>query len=209
MSEGGRDRAQARSDTSRLETFADGVMAIAITLLILDVRVPQPHAGVTLGRQLLELWPAYAAYVTSFLTIGVIWVNHHRMFTLIRSSTHSFLMLNVVFLMVVAFLPFPTALVADYIRTPNAVRMATITYGITMIVLALMFNAVWIYASAGRRLLIDGVDDESIRKGTRSYRMGPVVYSVVTLLAFVDPFISLGLCAALAVYWLLPGSGPG
>jgi uncharacterized membrane protein len=118
-------------------------------------------------------------------------------------------MLNVVFLMVVAFLPFPTALVAEYVRTPNAVRMATVTYGLTMIALALMFNAVWIYASSGRRLLIDGIDDESIRKGTRSYRMGPVVYAVVTLLAFVNPFISLGLFAALAVYWLLPSSGPG
>ena len=87
------------SDTARLETFADGVMAIAITLLVLEIRVP-PHAPGRLGHALAEQWPSYAAYVVSFLSIGVIWVNHHRMFKLIERITHNFLMLNVVFLMV-------------------------------------------------------------------------------------------------------------
>jgi uncharacterized membrane protein len=201
-------RAEGQSDTSRLETFADGVMAVAITLLILEVHVPQ-HAEGRLGQALIHLWPAYAAYVTSFLTIGVIWVNHHRMFKLIERTTHTFLMLNVAFLMVVSFVPFVTAMVGDYIRSESSVRVAALSYGIVMIALALMFNAVWLYAAKDHRLLVEGLRDEDIAAGTKSYRLGPVIYTVVTLLAFVNPYVSLALYAALAAYWLLPGSGPG
>jgi uncharacterized membrane protein len=200
--------AASTSDTGRLETFADGVMAIAITLLILEVRVPEHESG-RLGHALLDAWPSYAAYVTSFLTIGVIWVNHHRMFNVIERSTHAFLMLNVVFLMAVSFLPFPTALVADAIRAHDGVRIATFVYGGTMVLIAVMFNLVWGYASAGHRLLVEGLELESIRKGTRSYRRGPLLYLVLTLLAVINPFISLAAFAALAAYWLLPTAGPG
>ena len=90
------------SDTGRLETFADGVIAIAITLLILEVKVP-PVGGEQLASAVVHAWPSYAGYVVSFLTIGVIWVNHHHMFKLIGRTTHAFLILNVVFLMTIAF----------------------------------------------------------------------------------------------------------
>lgn len=200
--------AGSTSDTGRLETFADGVMAIAITLLILEVRVPEHEPG-RLAHALADQWPSYAAYVTSFLTIGVIWVNHHRMFKLIQRVTHSFLMLNVLFLMVVAFLPFPTALVAEAIKAHDGVRAATFVYGGTMVLTAIMFNLVWGYASAGHRLLVDGLDPESIRKGTNSYRKGPLLYLVLTLPAIFNPFISLAAFALLAGYWLLPSAGPG
>jgi len=123
------------SDTARLETFADGVMAIAITLLILDVHVPPP-SGRSLWSALAEEWPSYAGYVVSFLTIGIIWVNHHQMFKLIGRVTHGFLMMNVIFLMTIAFLPFPTALVADYIRIPDSRTAATVVYGLTMVAIA-------------------------------------------------------------------------
>jgi TMEM175 potassium channel family protein len=200
--------AHPTSDTSRLETFADGVMAIAITLLVLEIRVPTHEPG-GLGHALLDEWPSFAAYVTSFLTIGVIWVNHHRMFKLIERTTHSFLMLNIVFLMVVSFIPFPTALVATSIKAHDGVRVATFVYGGTMVVLAIMFNLVWGYASAGQRLLVRGLDPESLRKGTASYRKGPLLYLVLTLPAIFNPFISLAAFAALAAYWLLPTAGPG
>lgn len=203
-----RPAASLGSDTGRLETFADGVMAIAITLLILEVRVPSHEPG-RLGHALLELWPSYAAYVTSFLTIGVIWVNHHRMFKLIQRTTHSFLMLNVMFLMVVSFLPFPTALVGTAIKEHDGVRTATFVYGGTMVALAIMFNLVWGYAAKGHRLLVPGLDPATLAKGTRSYRKGPVLYLVISLLALINPFISLAAFAALAAYWLLPSAGPG
>jgi uncharacterized membrane protein len=200
--------AGSTSDTGRLETFADGVMAIAITLLVLEIRVPAHQPG-RLGHALLEQWPSYAAYVTSFLTIGVIWVNHHRMFKLIERVTHSFLMLNVMFLMVVSFIPFPTALVAEAIKAHDGVRASTFVYGGTMVLLAVMFNLVWGYASAGHRLLVHDLDPEYVRQGTRSYRKGPLLYVVLTLPAVFNPYISLAAFAILAAYWLLPTAGPG
>jgi uncharacterized membrane protein len=189
--------------------FADGVMAIAITLLVLEIRVPQVEAGHSLAKALADQWPSYVAYVTSFLTIGIVWVNHHRMFKLISRSNHTFLMINIAFLMVIAFMPFPTALVANYVRQRHEVRTAALVYGGTMILLALMFNAVWSYASMGHRLLVEGVDPESIRRGTASYRKGPVIYAAITLIALVNPYVSLALFVVLAGYWLLPSSGPG
>jgi uncharacterized membrane protein len=195
------------SETGRLETFADGVIAIAITLLILEVKVPGVP-GKRLGADVLHIWPSYAGYVVSFLTIGVIWVNHHHMFKLIQRTTHAFLMLNVVFLMTIAFLPWPTALVAAYIRDPSGRQVAAVVYGLAMVSIAVMFNLVWHYAADRGRLLIPGVDREAIARINRSYLMGPIVYGIATAMAPVNAFLSLSIYAALAVYWLLPGTGP-
>jgi len=193
------------SDTARLETFADGVMAIAITLLILEVKIP--HTEESLTTALAAQWPSYAGYVVSFLTIGIIWVNHHQMFKLIGHVTHGFLMLNVIFLMTIAFLPFPTALVADYIKVPDARTAATVVYGLNMVAVAVMFNVVWRSASRGGRLLISGVDHAGIDRISKSYLGGPIAYTIATLVALVSPFLSLGIFAAMALFWLLPSSG--
>jgi uncharacterized membrane protein len=195
------------SETGRLETFADGVIAIAITLLILEVKVPGVP-GKRLGADVLHIWPSYAGYVVSFLTIGVIWVNHHHMFKLIRRTTHAFLMLNVVFLMTIAFLPWPTALVAAYIRDPSGRHVAAFVYGVTMVSIAVMFNLVWWYAASRGRLLVSGIDPAEIARINRSYLMGPIVYGIAAAVAPVNAFASLSIYAALAVYWLLPGTGP-
>jgi len=144
----------------------------------------------------------------SFLTIGVIWVNHHHMFKLIERTTHAFLMLNVVFLMTIAFLPWPTALVAEYIRDPDGRHVAAAVYGLTMVAIAVMFNVVWWYATKRGRLLVPGVDSEAVARTSRSYRLGPIVYGAATLIAPLNAFLSLSIYAALAVYWLLPGTGP-
>src|SRR5437868_7071373 len=181
-------------------------MAIAITLLILDVHVPPP-SGASLWSALAEEWPSYAGYVVSFLTIGIIWVNHHQMFKLIGRVTHGFLMLNVIFLMTIAFLPFPTALVADYIRIPDSRTAATVVYGLTMVAIAIMFNVVWRSASRAGRLLVAGVDQAGADRISRSYLGGPIAYTVTTLVALVSPFLALGMFAAIALYWLLPSSG--
>ncbi len=182
-------------------------MAIAITLLVLEVRVPT-HS-LHLARDLARAWPSYLAYGTSFLTIGIIWANHHRMFKIIERTTFAFLMINVLFLMVVAFIPFPTLLVAEYIRVDSGRKVALLVYGGTMTLTAIMFNLVWAYASKGGRMLSASVDAESIRKGTRSYRKGPVLYLAITLLALWEPYVSLALFMAYAVWWLFPSSGPG
>src|SRR3954471_18059304 len=194
------------SDTSRLETFADGVMAIAITLLILEVRVPAV-GGRSLSTELAAECRGYAGYAVSFLTIGIIWVNHHQMFKLIGRVTHGFLMLNVIFLMTIAFLPFPTALLADFIRVPDSRTAATVVYGLNMIAIAVMFNVVWRSASRNGRLLVPGVDKAGVDRISRSHLGGPIACTVATLVAFVSPFLSLGIFAAMALFWLLPSSG--
>lgn len=196
------------TETARLETFADGVMAIAITLLALEIAVPEIGPEESLARALADQWPSYAAYVVSFLMIGVIWVNHHHLFGVIERSNHTFLMLNVLFLMTIAILPWPTALVAEYVQEGGERTTAAIVYGLTMTSIAVMFNVVWRYASNGLRLLPGDVDREELARINRSYLSGPIVYGVATLIAFANPWASLAIFAALALYWLLPGSGP-
>src|SRR5579883_2275203 len=116
--------------TGRLEAFSDGVFAVAITLLIFNVQVPHVEDA-AVGRALLAQWPAYASYVVSFLTIGIIWVNHHGLFTRVQRIDRVLLFLNLALLMVVAFLPFPTALLGEYILGQQASRIAALVYGAT------------------------------------------------------------------------------
>lgn len=196
------------ADTSRLETFADGVMAIAITLLILDIKVPETSGGESLTTALLDQWPSYVAYFVSFITIGIIWINHHHMFKLVRRADHTFLVLNVVFLLTIAALPFPTALLADYARDLDGRTAAALVYGGTMFLIAVMFNLTWRYASSGHRLLFAGVSDKMIRRTNNSYLLGPTIYGAAALLSLVNPLISMGIYAAFAIYWLMPGTGP-
>ena len=133
------------TNTGRLETFADGVFAIAITLLVLGIRVP--GATEDLAQALGAQWPSFFAYAVSFLTIGIMWVQHHRLFTVIGRSNPSFAMINVVFLMFIAFVPYPTEVLAQHVNTPGW-TLATFLYGGTMVAIAILFNAIWAYAAS-------------------------------------------------------------
>src|SRR5205823_5389004 len=157
--------------TARLETFSDGVFAIAATLLILDVHASGPH----LGHALVHAWPGYAAYAVSFLTIGIMWINHHTVFSQIGRVDRTFLLVNVIFLMLVAFVPFPTRLVAEHLRKDGA-EAAALAYGITLTTTAVFYNALWLYAALGRRLLHREADDRVVRGITVSYLPGPLIY---------------------------------
>ncbi len=136
---------------ARVEAFSDGVFAIAITLLILEIRIPEGTEDV--GAALLHIWPSYLAYVTSFLTIGVIWLNHHLVFTLLSRVDRVLVAINTVMLMVVAFIPFPTRLVAEFLRKPQAEDDAALAYAVTFVVLALVFELWWRWITSGRRLV--------------------------------------------------------
>src|SRR5438046_10755040 len=138
--------------TARLEAFSDGVFAIAITLLIIEVHVPGHEHAATRGHELLRLWPSYLGYLTSFLSIGVMWINHHYVFELIARVDRTMLLLNMLLLMMIAFVPFPTAVLAQFVETDGA-RAAAFLYGATMSLTAITYFAWWRYASAGRRLI--------------------------------------------------------
>jgi len=193
------------TDTSRLETFADGVFAIAITLLVLGIRVPD--ANEDLAHALGAQWPSFFAYVVSFLTIGIMWVQHHRLFTVIGRSNPTFAMINVIFLMFIAFVPYPTEVLAQHVNTPGW-TLATFLYGGTMVVIAIMFNAIWAYAASRNGHLLHEKVAIAVRdSGARGYWLGPPLYGVITLLALVNPLLSLIGFAAYAAYWALPISG--
>jgi uncharacterized membrane protein len=190
-------------ETARLETFADGVFAIAATLLIIDVTAD--GKGGALGAALAHAWPSYLAYGISFLTIGIIWVNHHACFQQIGRADRTFLFINVFFLMVVAFMPFPTRLVAEHIRDDGA-RDAALSYGLTMIALAIGFAAFWFYASVGNRLLRSDADPRAVRGISRSYIPGTPLYTTATLLAFWSPTVSVCCFGAVTVFYVLEGA---
>jgi uncharacterized membrane protein len=187
--------------TTRLEAFADGVFAIAATLLILNVTV----SGAPLARELVQIWPSYAAYAVSFLTIGIIWVNHHTVMGQVARVDRLFLFLNVLFLMFVAFIPFPTRLLAEYINTPGA-SAAAVAFGVTLTITAIWFNLLWRYAANGRRLLREDADELLVEGIGRSYLPGPFIYLAATLVGLASPLASAGLYAAIAVFYVLESS---
>lgn len=188
--------------THRLEAFGDGVFAIAATLLILNVAVTGLKP---LGRELIDIWPSYAAYAVAFLTIGVIWANHHTVIDQCKQVNRLFLLLNAIFLMLVAFFPFPTRLLAENLTSEGA-RAAAIAYGVTGTLTAVMFNVVWLYASAGGRLLRDDADRRVVEGITRSYLPGPLIYLAATLLALVNPLLSAAIFAFVPVFYVVESS---
>jgi uncharacterized membrane protein len=188
--------------TGRVEAFSDGVFAIAITLLILTVE--PPRGGAHLGHELLRLWPAYLAYAISFLTVGIMWVNHHTVFRHFARVDRPLLLLNIGLLMLIAFVPFPTRVAAEFIRSGDDRRAAALLYGTTMTITAIFFFAVWFYGS--RRLLRDDSDRREVSGITRSYMPGAPTYGLATLVAFVNASASLALFAAIAVFYALSSS---
>jgi uncharacterized membrane protein len=196
--------AMAASETARIEAFSDGVFAIAITLLVLDLKVPKElESGHSLASALMIQWPAYLAFVTSFLTILVMWVNHHRMFTLIERSDDRLLLFNGLLLMGVTLVPFPTSLVAEHLRLAGE-RTAAIVFNCTFVYLALCFNLLWRTAAVGDRLLNPACDRTAVRNIFESYRWGPLLYGLGLALAFVSVGASLALNLGLAIFFALP-----
>jgi uncharacterized membrane protein len=190
--------------TSRLETFADGVFAIAATLLILNVDA-QVSDVPDLGSRLLHIWPSYLAYAVSFVTIGIMWVNHHTVMSQIDRTDRRFLLATVGLLMCIAFVPFPTRLVAEHVRGEGA-RDAALAYGFTMVATAIMFSVTWFYAARGNRLLRADADPAVVIGISRSYLPGPWIYLGATLIAFASPTASVLLFMATALFYVVESS---
>ena len=192
-------------ETSRVEAFSDGVFAIAITLLILEIRVP-PGDGLTsnekLRAMLLELWPSYFAFTLSFAAILIMWINHHGFFKYLRTIDARFLYANGFLLFMVTFIPFPTAVLAKYINTTSANTAAAFFCG-TMILLSVAYNVLWFSAAYKRRLIKDSIKDSLIIKIRNAYWFGFAVYGTSFALAFYHAFLGLGLCISLWLLWIV------
>jgi uncharacterized membrane protein len=191
-------------ETGRAEAFSDGVFAIAITLLILALGVDQALAKGTLKHQLLHLWPAYIAYTVSFVTIGIMWVNHHAVFRHFARVDRPLLLLNILLLMCISFTPFPTRIIAEHAQTDADRKAAALLYGITMTCTAICFFAVWIYGS--RRLLRSDADPREVSGITRSYLPGAPTYATATLVALVSPVASLIMFGLIAIFYAISSS---
>ncbi len=192
--------------TGRLEAFSDGVFAIAVTLLVLELRAPLPgtlHEGESLLHALGQEWPSFLAFVTSFATVLIVWINHHNLFQMIRRNDHTFMLINGFFLLIVTFIPFPTNVLAEYIREPDA-RTASVFYAGSFLVLAIAFNVVWRYASHNGRLLARDADARLVSLINKQFRMGPLTYLLGVVAALINGIAGFVLVTILAAYWALP-----
>jgi uncharacterized membrane protein len=191
--------------TNRVEAFSDGVIAIAITLLILEIGVPHVK-GDRLLDALAHEWPSYAAYVVSFVTIGIMWVNHHALFDHVRTVDRGLLFVNLFLLLAIAFIPFPTALLAAYLRDSDGGRAAAVVYCLTYLIVGLGYVALWRYLHRHPGLREPSLTDEGVARALRRTWRGPATYAVAALLSLLSPYAALVVCGAVAVYFVLPYS---
>jgi len=186
--------------TDRLEIFSDGVIAIAITLLVLDVRVPVAKDG-ALFHDLVTHWTSYVAYLLSFAVVGIIWVAHHSMFEHIATADRGLLFWNLALLAGIAFVPFPTELLAEYAHDGGRnAQVATAVYSATMTVIGLAFLAIWMHLARHPELLGEDADAANLRRSIKRSLVSPIVYGLTIGLAFVSPPACLAVYALLAVY---------
>ena len=190
--------------TDRLEAFSDGVFAVAATLLVLNLSVSKRGS---LAANLAHEWPHYATYVVSFLTIGIIWLNHHAQFQRIERPDRTLMVLNLFLLMFVTLTPFPTGLLAKYLRTGSDEHVAAAVYAATMLAMSIAFFSLYIWA-AHKRLFAGWIDERQATYLLWRNGAGLTVYAAAIGLAFVSAVVSLVLCGAVAVFYLLPGRTP-
>ena len=194
--------------TSRLESFSDGVIAVAITLLVLGITIPNPGPGhPSLAHQLGHQWPQYAAYVVSFVTIGIIWINHHAMITRLDRADHSILILNLLLLMTIGILPFATGVMASYLRNPQGQSLAAAVYSGCFLLMSVAFGTL------NRHILLNRTHMMAAELALNDRRrilarsaIGLAPYLVATILAFVSAYATLAICAAMALYYALPAA---
>jgi uncharacterized membrane protein len=191
--------------TNRLESFSDGVIAVAITLLVLGISVPEPGSGRSLAHELGVRWPEYAAYVTSFVTIGIIWINHHAMISRLREADHVILILNVLLLMSIGILPFATSLMATYLREPHGQTLAAAVYSGSFLIMSVFFSVLNRNILLGKpHLLRQPLSLERRRQVFHRSMTGLAPYAIATALALVSPYLTLVICAAMGAFYARP-----
>lgn len=186
-------------ETTRLEAFSDGVFAISITLLALEVRVPHGE-GLRLSEELVALWPAYVAYLLSFLTILVLWLNHHALLLWMHRMRGNVLVANGVLLMLIALVPFTATLVGRFLGTPDA-RFAVSAYAGLFLAINLAFLWLWRMVHARRRV-VPNLPEREARSTDRWLAVGIVGYAVATAVALVHPWAGLAVSMVMVLFWL-------
>jgi len=194
-------------DTLRLEAFSDGVIAIAITLLVLEIAIPSLEAtddGAELWSALRDLWPSYVAYFLSFFTIGILWANHHEIFTHIERTDRYLVLINLGLLLGIGFLPFSTAVLAEYLGHDGE-KAATTFYTGTFLGIAILYNLIWIYP---RRFGLIGADADphEIESIDRAFSLGIPGYLLAFGVSFLSSTAALALVFLLALVYLVPVS---
>ncbi len=187
--------------SNRLEAFRDGVFAIAATLLVLELHVPTAGSG-PLWPQIVARWASYACYVVSFLTIGIIWVNHHSLFALVTRVDRPLLFLNLLLVMVVSLLPFPTALLAEWVADEGQAPVAAAILGCVFLLMGLAMGGIWLYAVLRQDLAGPGFDRASARASIPRFAAGNVVYVIGIGLSFLSPLVSLLLYGLVAISYI-------
>jgi uncharacterized membrane protein len=186
---------------ARVETFSDGVFAIAITLLVLTIAQPVTKDYLDLRHALLDRWPALAAYAVSFVVIGIMWVNHHTVFSHLRRIDRGLYYWNLALLMTIVFIPYPTEVFGEALRQGHGARTAAVLYSITMTVNALMWSGLWLHASRHRRLLNDEFPESQRTVSTLLFNGGAVLYLISVGMAFINAYLCLVFQAVLALYY--------
>jgi len=182
----------------RLHALVDGVFAIAITLLVLDL--PRPANSAHLTRDLLHDWPTYVAYLVSFATIGIVWIEHHGMMSAVREVNRRFLERTLLFLLFVSIIPWPTSIAAGYATHGSQARPAAVLYATTMLLMGLSFSLSWRYLAEHPSLVAASARAGS-RPGTRRALVGGLVYLVAIAVALASPSASFAIDALIALYF--------
>jgi uncharacterized membrane protein len=196
-----------REETSRIEAFSDGVFAIAITLLVLTLQVPNVHGG--LWQALLDEWPQFAGYLTSFAIIGIMWVNHHSMFRTIVRSDRVLLFLNLLLLLWTALLPFPTNLIARYLGDGGTdAAVAEAVYSANLTLAAIAFSLIWIHAVRGGRLIASPLTPKAERQAIVRFSVGTLVYAATIGISFLSPGAALAIQFVVAAYYVFEQLAP-
>ena len=187
---------------NRLEAFSDGVFAVAITLLVLEINVP---GGENLWHQLKEEWPSFASFFVSFWVIGIIWVNHHGVIDHLQRANRTLLYFNLLVLMSVVLIPFSTALMAEHLKSGADEHVAAAVYAGAFVLMALAFGSMWEYITRHREELGVELSDAEVRSLTRSFHLGIPFYLVALAVAFISPAIVLVIIGAMALYYMVSG----
>jgi uncharacterized membrane protein len=196
--------------TGRLEAFSDGVFAIAITLLIIEIKVPS-HKMLeeqTLMHYIGAQWPKYFAYVFSFINLGIYWANHHYLFRLFRRTDHYFNLLNVLFLMTIAFIPYPAGILGEYImdtvHRPSAISFFTLSIWFP----AMAWLLIWLYAKHNGRLTDPRLSAAFIRKLTRLFLFSNILFMASFLISLINPWAGMTVCTGITILYLFPPQKP-